>query len=93
MLLQTVRPYTPRQFPLAEAQYQAMVSAMPAGFHACASPASPASPPSPASPASPASDSSSTLSPPDLAAYEGDDPDDAEWDPSAERADRRKSFR
>lgn len=36
-------------------------------------------------------DDSSTLSPVSPTAYEGDDPDDIEWDPSVEKTDRRKS--
>ncbi|XP_022828349.1 KAT8 regulatory NSL complex subunit 1 [Spodoptera litura] len=86
---ETVRPYTPRQFPLADEQYQRMVACMPSGFHASRS-ATP-SLPSPAPPDAPDSDSSSTLSPAEQSVFDGDDPDDAEWDPHAERAERRKS--
>lgn len=86
---ETVRPYTPRQFPLADEQYQHMVASMPSGFHASRS-ATP-SLPSPAPPDAPDSDSTSTLSPAEHSVFDGDDPDDAEWDPHAERAERRKS--
>nr|XP_049703533.1 KAT8 regulatory NSL complex subunit 1 [Helicoverpa armigera]XP_049703534.1 KAT8 regulatory NSL complex subunit 1 [Helicoverpa armigera]XP_049703535.1 KAT8 regulatory NSL complex subunit 1 [Helicoverpa armigera]XP_049703536.1 KAT8 regulatory NSL complex subunit 1 [Helicoverpa armigera]XP_049703537.1 KAT8 regulatory NSL complex subunit 1 [Helicoverpa armigera]XP_049703538.1 KAT8 regulatory NSL complex subunit 1 [Helicoverpa armigera] len=77
-LHETVRPYTPRQFPLGDAAYQHMVAAMPDGFH------SPASPP-------PADSDTSSLSPADVTPFDGDDPDDAEWDPRPHRSDRRKS--
>lgn len=36
-------------------------------------------------------DEDSPLSPLSPAAFEGDDPDDVEWDPSSEKAERRKS--
>lgn len=36
-------------------------------------------------------DDSSTLSPVSPSAYEGDDPDDLEWEPSVEKSERKKS--
>lgn len=35
---------------------------------------------------------SSTLSPASLLMYEGDDPDDTEWNPTAEKTERKKSI-
>lgn len=88
MFLQTVRPYTPRSFPLADDLYQDMLAAMPAGYRPC----SPDLEPIRDNEEDDVSSSLSPLSPP--GAFDGDDPDDAEWDPQAERADRRKnSFR
>ncbi|KAJ8723170.1 hypothetical protein PYW08_003082 [Mythimna loreyi] len=77
---ETVRPYTPRQFPLGDDTYRHMLAAMPDGFY-LASPA----PLSPAASRASRSSSPSTLSPAELGACDGDDPDDAEWEPAAER--------
>ncbi|XP_041979871.1 KAT8 regulatory NSL complex subunit 1 isoform X2 [Aricia agestis] len=81
-LQEMVRPYTPRQFPLPEPVYQDMLSSMPDSYQ-----------PSPE--LSPMMEEdindSSTLSPMSPLAFEGDDPDDVEWDPTSEKSDRRKS--
>lgn len=61
-----------------------MLSAMPDGYRP--------SSPDPTPPIEEAiEDESSTLSPISPSAYEGDDPDDLEWDPSVEKTDRKKS--
>ncbi|CAH1286821.1 unnamed protein product [Chrysodeixis includens] len=92
----TVRPYTPRQFPLAEATYAAMLAAS-AGAE-CEAEAEgggqAAGGDSPASSRESLGELASSLSPASPAPYDNDDPDDKEWDPTAERAERRKtSFR
>ncbi|XP_060801404.1 KAT8 regulatory NSL complex subunit 1 [Amyelois transitella] len=79
---ETIRPYTPRQFPLPEDAYMDMLSAMPDGYR----PSSPEPTPPPIE-----DDGSSTLSPMSPLIFDGDDPDDVEWDPSSEKAERRKS--
>ncbi|KAL0830783.1 hypothetical protein ABMA28_002903 [Loxostege sticticalis] len=79
---ETVRPYSPRRFPLPDAAYQAMVSCMPDG-HIPLLPDSPQG--------GGMDDDTSTLSPLSVCAYDGDDPDDAEWDPAFEKPERRKS--
>ncbi|XP_047990454.1 KAT8 regulatory NSL complex subunit 1 [Leguminivora glycinivorella] len=73
---ESVRPYSPRRFPLPEHTYSDMLASMPRGYR----------PPSPPSPAA-----HSPLSPLSPAPYEGDDPDDVEWDPSQEKHDKRKT--
>ncbi|CAH2047480.1 unnamed protein product, partial [Iphiclides podalirius] len=91
---ETVRPYSPRQFPLTELTYQDMLSSMPREYR----PTSPSNWGS--SPLlSPLDnfeeevdmDDASTLSPLSPLLFDGDDPDDAEWNPGPERGERRKS--
>ncbi|RVE55009.1 hypothetical protein evm_000376 [Chilo suppressalis] len=85
---ESVRPYSPRQFPLPECTYVGMVADMPEGFTRPPSPEQ--SPPLPPLP----DDYSSDLSPMSNPAFDADDPDDVEWDPSAEKEkDRKKMFR
>lgn len=86
---ETVRPYTPRQFPLEDDQYQDMLSIMPDGYR----PSSPEPTPPPEMMVDiEEDDGSSTLSPMSpVGVFDGDDPDDAEWDPNSERSERRKS--
>ncbi|XP_049872905.1 KAT8 regulatory NSL complex subunit 1 [Pectinophora gossypiella] len=87
---EAVRPYTPRQFPLREETYQSMVQAMPEGYRRSPD-HTPPSPRSPHSARDDDDDNSSTLSPLSPTPFDGDDPDDVEWDPSAEKSERRKS--
>ncbi|XP_063621949.1 uncharacterized protein LOC134794162 [Cydia splendana] len=84
---ETVRPYSPRRFPLPEHTYSDMLASMPHGYR----PASPPSPPSAAGEAGEESAGDSPLSPLSPTPYEGDDPDDVEWDPSQEKVEKRKS--
>ncbi|CAG9787627.1 unnamed protein product [Diatraea saccharalis] len=91
-----VRPYSPRQFPLPERTYEGMVADMPQGFYQEAPPSPPPPPREverspPSAPDLPPDEYSSDLSPLSNPAYDGDDPDDAEWEPSAEKTERRKS--
>ncbi|XP_063362669.1 KAT8 regulatory NSL complex subunit 1 [Cydia amplana] len=86
---ETVRPYSPRRFPLPEHTYSDMLASMPHGYRP-ASPTSPASP-SAAGEAGEESPADSPLSPLSPAPYEGDDPDDVEWDPSQEKVEKRKT--
>ncbi|CAF4850526.1 unnamed protein product [Pieris macdunnoughi] len=79
-------PYTPRNFPLQDEVYQDMLSFMPESYQPSCSPS-----PIP-SPQEEELEDSSTLSPASLLMYEGDDPDDAEWNPSAEKSERKKSI-
>lgn len=81
---ETVRPYTPRQFPLPDEMYDDMLSSMPDGFRQ-------ASPEPTPPPTIDEDDDSSTLSPMSVTVFDCDDPDDAEWDPNSEKAERRKS--
>ncbi|KAL4709539.1 hypothetical protein ACJJTC_007270 [Scirpophaga incertulas] len=83
-----VRPYSPRQFPLPEVTYSAMVSDMPEG-HTYSPVTSPLTSPLPVSPT--IEDESSSLSPLSNLAFDGDDPDDAEWEPNIEKMEKRKS--
>ncbi|CAK1555254.1 unnamed protein product [Leptosia nina] len=77
------RPYTPRGFPLPDDVYQEMLSVMPENYQR--------SSPSPVpSVHEEDMEGSSTLSPASVLMFEGDDPDDAEWDPSAEKSERKK---
>lgn len=77
-------------FPLDERDYDEMLSAMPAGFRPLSRPSTPPS----ATPTIDEDDDSSTLSPISPTPYDADDPDDAEWDPSKEKTEKRKnSFR
>lgn len=80
-MFQTVRPYSPRQFPLQEDQYLEMLRNMPEGYR-------------PTTPETPKIDEceSSSLSPMSPLVFDGDDPDDAEWEPSVEKSERRKSM-
>ncbi|XP_039755093.1 KAT8 regulatory NSL complex subunit 1 [Pararge aegeria] len=82
---ETVRPYSPRHFPLRENQYQEMLANMPEGFR-------PSSPEPTPPRIDEECDDSSTMSPLSPQIYEGDDPDDAEWDPRIEKSERRKSM-
>lgn len=87
-MFQTVKPYSPRQFPLPDDAYVEMLSAMPQGYR----PSSPEPTPPPEESTDPIDDDSSTLSPTSMSVYGGDDPDDIEWDPSVEKSEvRRKS--
>ncbi|XP_059057304.1 KAT8 regulatory NSL complex subunit 1 [Achroia grisella] len=97
-LHETVRPYTPRQFPLTEDTYASMVSAMPPGHAWCDYLHDPNATDDPNVPvegpeSEPRSGSItlSPLSPLSPAAFEGDDPDDIEWNPETEKTERRKS--
>ncbi|CAG4935458.1 unnamed protein product [Parnassius apollo] len=91
---ETVRPYSPRQFPLTETTYQEMLLNMPQEFRP-SSPShwgsSPLQSPQGNFEEEVDMDDSSTLSPYSPSAFDGDDPDDAEWDPSAEKVEKRKS--
>ncbi|XP_048485502.1 KAT8 regulatory NSL complex subunit 1 isoform X2 [Plutella xylostella] len=85
---ETVKPYSPRQFPLPDTTYTDMLSAMPDG-HRHASP-------EPSTPTNNDNDhdedmESLSLSPMSPLVFEGDDPDDVEWDPMREKGERRKS--
>ncbi|KAI5639485.1 PEHE domain-containing protein [Phthorimaea operculella] len=99
-LFQSVRPYTPRQFPLRDDTYMSMLSAMPAHHRLSIQ-----SSPDPEHEAfkeqdidvdvdmeEPDVDNSSTLSPlSPTTPFDGDDPDDIEWDPKVEKVEKRKN--
>ncbi|XP_038213909.1 KAT8 regulatory NSL complex subunit 1 [Zerene cesonia] len=81
---ETERPYTPRKFPLPDDMYQDMLSMMPESYHQ--------SSPEPSPPRIEEEiEESSSLSPMSPLVFEGDDPDDGEWNPSVEKTERRKS--
>lgn len=83
--VQTVRPYTPRHFPLPDEDYHEMMSSMPEGYRHSSPEPSPLPPP-------PVDDEeTSSLSPMSPIIYDGDDPDDAEWDPHSDKTERRKN--
>lgn len=84
-VLETVRPYTPRHFPLPDEDYHEMMSSMPEGYRHSSPEPSPLPPP-------PVDDEeTSSLSPMSPIIYDGDDPDDAEWDPHSDKTERRKN--
>lgn len=77
-----MRPYSPRQFPLPDTTYQDMLANMPDSYQPCLE--------QPSIIEEDVNDSS-TLSPMSPLVFEGDDPDDVEWDPTSEKSERRKS--
>ncbi|OWR46601.1 hypothetical protein KGM_203277 [Danaus plexippus plexippus] len=81
-LQETVPPYSPRQFPLKDDLYQDMLSKMPEGYR-------PISPD--LDPDITMEEDTSSLSPLSPLNFDGDDPDDAEWNPSNEKSDKRRS--
>ncbi|XP_047531148.1 KAT8 regulatory NSL complex subunit 1 isoform X1 [Vanessa atalanta] len=81
---ETVRPYSPRQFPLPDVLYIEMLSNMPEGYR-------PSSPEPTPPRIDEEGDELSTLSPLSPLVFDGDDPDDAEWNPGREKSERRKS--
>ncbi|XP_050348587.1 KAT8 regulatory NSL complex subunit 1 isoform X1 [Nymphalis io] len=81
---EAMRPYSPRQFPLPDVMYIEMLSDMPEGYR-------PSSPEPTPPRIDEEGDELSTLSPLSPLVYDGDDPDDAEWNPSSEKTERRKS--
>ncbi|XP_061378421.1 KAT8 regulatory NSL complex subunit 1 [Danaus plexippus] len=81
-LQETVPPYSPRQFPLKDDLYQDMLSKMPEGYR----PISPE-----LDPDITMEEDTSSLSPLSPLNFDGDDPDDAEWNPSNEKSDKRRS--
>lgn len=75
-----MRPYSPRIFPIPEETYTDMLSSMPDGHR-------PMSP----DPHEGGNDDMSSLSPLSPSIFDCEDPDDMEWEPTAEKNERRKS--